>query len=66
MDYYLNKTNKLLKFGVERVIWINTISQTIMEEDLKPRDWHTPVEITAGVNLSVGDLVDNYNQNRPG
>ncbi len=65
MDYYLSKTNELLQFGVERVIWLNTISQTIMEEDLKPRHWNTPVEIIARVHLSVCDLAHHYNRKKP-
>ncbi len=40
VDYYLLKTSKLLGFGVEKVIWVSTQSQTVMVagagEEMKP------------------------------
>ena len=61
MDYYLTKTRKLLDFGVEKVLWVSTQTQTIMVagkgEDMKPQDWHTPVTIFPASPLSVGALV---------
>ena len=61
VDYYLLKTNKLLGFGVEKIIWVSTQSQTVMvagaSEEMKPQSWDTIIQLFPQFFLSVGDLV---------
>jgi len=57
VDYYLNKTRQLLDWGTERVVWINTQSQTFMGNDLKPVSWEEPIELLPGVVLRIPDLL---------
>ena len=57
VDYYLNKTRQLLDWGTERVVWINTQSQTFMGNDLKPISWEEPIDILPGVVLRIPDLL---------
>ncbi len=57
VDYYLNKTRKLLAWGTERVIWVNTQSQTFMGNDLKPTSWEEPIEVLPGLSLRIPDLL---------
>jgi Uma2 family endonuclease len=65
IDYYLQKTRKLIDFGVRKVIWVNTVSKTIMVDDeLKPLPWDTSVEILPDIFLSVGNLVEDFTHKR--
>jgi Uma2 family endonuclease len=65
IDYYLQKTRKLLDFGVRKVIWVNTVSKTIMvDNELKPLPWDTSVEILPDIFLSVGNLVEDFTHKR--
>ncbi|MBC7891209.1 MAG: Uma2 family endonuclease [Sphingobacteriaceae bacterium] len=57
VDYYLNKTRKLLDWGTERVIWVNTQSQTFMGNDLKPISWEEPIDVLPGLSLRIPDLL---------
>jgi Uma2 family endonuclease len=65
IDYYLQKTGKLLDFGVQKVIWVNTVSKTIMvDNELKPLPWDTTIEILPDIRLSVGNLVEDFTSKR--
>jgi Uma2 family endonuclease len=65
IDYYLQKTRKLLDFGVQKVIWVNTVSKTIMvDNELKPLPWDTTIEIMPAISLSVGNLVEDFTSKR--
>jgi Uma2 family endonuclease len=61
LDYYLLKTSKLLGFGVEKVIWVSTQSQTVMVagagEEMKPQPWDTTIQLLPQLSLSIGELV---------
>jgi glutamyl/glutaminyl-tRNA synthetase len=56
-DYIFKKTQKLLDFGVEKVIWILTKSQKVMVAT--PADnwliisWDKDIEILRGVNFNI-------------
>ncbi len=58
--YYNQKTEQLLTFGVEKVIWIFTESRKVMvaEKD-KPwqlHDWEAPIQVWESVTFSVADI----------
>ncbi|MBL7978154.1 MAG: hypothetical protein JNN12_07415, partial [Bacteroidetes Order II. Incertae sedis bacterium] len=61
-DYLMQKTQDLLDFGVERVIWILTRSQKIyVAEPNKPWmvvDWNTPVHVLGPVSLTLADILE--------
>lgn len=61
LDYYTVKTNKLLSFGVEQVIWISTQSRTVMTaesgQSLKMATWEAPIHLIPGVDLYLNELV---------
>lgn len=60
--YYQKKTKELLDFGVERVIWIYTDTQTVMlAEQGQPwqlQDWTESFEVLENVVLNVSDLME--------
>jgi Uma2 family endonuclease len=62
-NYFHYKTQQLLDFGVEKVIWIYTNPQTIMLATAqKPWliiDWTEEFEIIAGLKLNLSQLIDN-------
>ena len=56
--YVYKKVRKLLNFGVERVIWINTATKTILiaDDNLKSwivQDWNKDIEIIEGLTINV-------------
>jgi hypothetical protein len=57
MDYYIQKTDALLDFGVERVVWIFTSTKKIMTATKGNPwlmvDWDVSVEILDGVSVSL-------------
>ncbi len=61
MDYYHKKTEKLLKFGVEKVIWLTTDSRKIMiatpNQDWIITDWHKPMEIMPDIHCNIAELL---------
>ncbi|MCU0352925.1 MAG: Uma2 family endonuclease [Cytophagales bacterium] len=56
-DYVNGKTQKLLDFGVEKVIWIFTETQKVMiapkEQDWLVVDWNKDVEVTDGIVFNI-------------
>ena len=60
-DYFNKKTNKLLNFGVEQVIWITTASRKVMVatagQDWTISDWNKPVTIIPSVSCNLADLL---------
>ncbi len=60
-EYFNRKTEKLLKFGVERVIWILPSSQRIMIASNLQRwefiSWDETFEIIDGLQINVWDLM---------
>jgi hypothetical protein len=59
--YVYKKSKKLLDFGVERVIWImtNTQTVTIMEKgkDWQVREWDTDIVLMDGHVFNIGDYL---------
>lgn len=60
-DYLKKKTEKLLNFGVEKVIWVFTSSQRVLIADNIKRwsfnSWDIPFEIFNGVEVNVWELM---------
>jgi len=61
-QYYHQKTDQLLRFGVERVIWIFTAEpRKIMiaepNADWRITDWTSEIEILTGVRFRLTDLL---------
>ena len=60
-DYFYQKTQKLLTFGVERVIWIATASKkvtvAVAQEDWITHDWNKPVTILPDVVCNLAELL---------
>ncbi len=56
-DYIQRKTDNLLKFGTQKVIWILTKTQKIIvaepNKDWLMIDWQKDVEITQGITFNV-------------
>ncbi|MPR35066.1 Uma2 family endonuclease [Salmonirosea aquatica] len=56
--YLFTKTQKLLDFGVEKVIWITTKTKKVTvatpQADWQVKDWHKEVEILEGITFNVG------------
>lgn len=56
--YLFTKTQKLLDFGVKKVIWITTKTKKVTvatpQADWQVKDWHKEVEILAGIAFNVG------------
>lgn len=62
MSYFYLKTEKLLNFGVEKVIWITSKSKKIMiatnnDKEWKILNWQEKIEIIDGISLSITDLL---------
>ena len=61
LDYFNQKTNKLLDFGVEKVIWITSASRKVMVatagQDWTISDWNKPVAILPSVSCNLADLL---------
>jgi len=59
--YYQKKTKELLDFGVERVIWIYTDTQTVMlAEQGQPwqlQEWTESFEVLENVVLNISELM---------
>jgi len=57
-DYVFRKTQKLLEWGVEKVIWIFTKTQkvTVAEtgKDWLTMDWHRDIELLDGQRFNIG------------
>ncbi len=60
-DYTFTKTNKLLAFGTEKVIWIFTQTQKVViatkDEDWIVRDWNKDVELLDGHLFNIGNYL---------
>lgn len=57
-SYIFQKTQKLLDFGVEKVIWITTQTKKVTVatpyDDWQIKDWHKDVEILEGIRFNIG------------
>ncbi len=59
--YIFKKTEKLLQFGVEKVIWITTKAKKVMvatpDADWQVKDWHKDIEVMNGIMFNVGQYL---------
>jgi Putative restriction endonuclease len=62
LEYLHNKTQKLLDFGVEKVIWVLTFSQKVIvatqEEDWLTSNWNRNIEIIDGIQFNIQNYLD--------
>lgn len=60
--YFHKKTDELLNFGVERVIWIFTDSKKIMvaekNKDWQVLNWSKDIEMIDGLTINIESLID--------
>lgn len=65
-QYYHHKTDQLLDFGVEQVLWIFTSSEKFMLAEKGKRwetgNWQEDLVLTNGITLNVRILLDNFEQ----
>ncbi len=65
MDYFSQKTDDLLNFGVEKVVWIFTASRKVMQAEKGKNwiisNWQQDVLLVDKVNLNLQNL---YNENK--
>ncbi len=62
LDYYIQKTNKLFAFGVEKIIWIYTreprkIMIAAPNADWRITDWTSEIELLPGTSFRLSDLM---------
>ncbi len=57
-NYFFKKTQKLLDFGVEKVIWITTHSQKVTvatpDANWQTMDWNQEIEVLPGISFDIG------------
>ena len=62
-DYHQQKTDQLLDFGVEKVVWIFTENEKVMiaenGKDWITSGWNKEIELLAGVPANIGEIVKN-------
>ena len=55
------KTNKLLEFGVAKVIWVMSSSKRVMiatpTDDWRIVDWHKDIEVLDGISFNIGQYL---------
>ena len=66
-DYYFqHKTDQLLDFGVERVIWIYTRTEKFMIAEKDKRwemaNWKEDLEIMDGIVVNIPKLIEQFYQ----
>ncbi|NJO92645.1 MAG: Uma2 family endonuclease, partial [Chloroflexia bacterium] len=61
MEYYQVKTNKLFKFGVEKVFWVLTKNKQIIEavpnDNWLVKEWDKEIEILENISFSIDQLL---------
>jgi Uma2 family endonuclease len=59
--YVHKKTQKLLDFGVEKVIWVTTATKKVMiatqNEDWQVKDWNKNIEVMEGITFNIGEYL---------
>ncbi|MER0442426.1 Uma2 family endonuclease [Emticicia sp. W12TSBA100-4] len=61
-EAYINlKTDKLLAFGVEKVIWVISESKKVMiatkDENWQIANWHQDIEVIEGISFNIGQYL---------
>ena len=66
-EYLTAKTRNLLAFGVKKVIWILSSTQTVIvaepEQDWRIIDWHKDIELLNGIQMNIGSYLAKMNVN---
>ncbi len=60
LDYYFTKTQRLLDFGIQKVIWYISKNQKVTiatPEEWRVLDWTKEVEVLKNCTLSLGELL---------
>lgn len=61
-NYYYEKTDELLDFGVQKVVWIFTGSKKIMlaskDEDWVTKDWDQDIQLSEDLLINVASLLE--------
>jgi Uma2 family endonuclease len=61
-DYYFTKTQKLLDFGVEKVIWIFTGAQKVIistpNQEWRTVDWNASIEVMPNIAFCIAELLE--------
>ena len=61
LGYYQEKTDQLLEFGVQKVVWIFTETQKVMiaedRDNWQIVSWHKELEIMDGVQVNIQELI---------
>jgi hypothetical protein len=61
LQYVLKKTNKLLEFGVEKVVWIFSEDRKIIvtepQRDWVITNWNTDIALLDGLVLNLENLL---------
>ena len=64
-DYVNLKTQKLLDFGTEKLVWVFTETHKVMiapkNEDWSIMDWNKDIELIAGVQFNIGKYLSKKN-----
>ncbi len=65
LNYYQEKTDELLAFGIKKVVWIFSETQKVMVarvgEKWEISDWTEDIEIMDGVNVNIANLLKKKN-----
>lgn len=61
LGYYQEKTDQLLEFGVQKVVWIFTETQKVMiaedRDNWQIVSWHKELEIMDGVQVNIQEII---------
>jgi hypothetical protein len=63
--YVTRKTQRLLEFGVKKVIWVFTATQSVWvaepEQDWRIINWNKDIELFEGISMNLGDYLAKMN-----
>jgi hypothetical protein len=63
--YDTRKTQRLLEFGVKKVIWVFTATQSVWvaepEQDWRIINWNKEIELFEGISMNLGDYLAKMN-----
>nr|WP_299420727.1 Uma2 family endonuclease [uncultured Emticicia sp.] len=63
--YVTRKTQRLLEFGVKKVIWVFTATQSVWvaepEQDWRIINWNKEIELFEGILMNLGDYLAKMN-----
>lgn len=63
--YVTRKTQRLLEFGVKKVIWVFTATQSVWvaepEQDWRIINWNKEIELFEGISMNLGNYLTKMN-----